>query len=64
MAVTVSEILPQHQTIIVMLAKNTHGTYYVINDGQGMFVDTHTSNGHELFDHVSDHAIYTENMLH
>lgn len=64
MAVTASEILPQHQTIIVMLAKNTHGTYYVINDGQGMFVDTHTSNGHELFDHVSDHAIYNENMLH
>lgn len=64
MAVTASEILPQHQTIIVMLAKNTHGTYYVINDGQGMFVDTYTNNGNELFDHVSDHAIYTEAMLH
>lgn len=64
MAVADSEILPKHEPLVVMLAKNANGNYYVINDGQGMFVDTHDNNGHELFEHVSDHAIYTEDMLH
>lgn len=64
MAVTDSQVLRQGETVIVMLAKNPQGNYYVINDGQGMFIDTHTSNGHELFEHVSDHVIYTEDMLH
>ncbi|MFD1456372.1 matrixin family metalloprotease [Levilactobacillus lanxiensis] len=64
MAVTDSEVLHQGEEVVVMLAKNAAGNYYVINDGQGMFVDTHTSNGHELFEHVSDHTIYTEDMLH
>lgn len=64
MAVAESEILPKNEEIVVMLAKNVNGNYYVINDGQGMFVDTHKNNGHELFEHVSDHNIYTEDMLH
>lgn len=64
MAVADSEILPQHENLLVMLAKNANGQYYVINDGQGMFLDTHNNNGHELFEHVSDHTIYTEDMLH
>ena len=64
MAVTDSEVLHQGEEVVVMLAKNGAGNYYVINDGQGMFVDTHTSNSHELFEHVSDHNIYTEDMLH
>lgn len=64
MAVTDSEVLHPGEDVLVMLGKSAAGNYYVINDGQGMFLDTHTSNGHELFEHVSDHTIYTEDMLH
>lgn len=64
MAVADSEVLHPGEDVVVMLAKNPNGQYYVINDGQGMFIDTHTSNGNELFEHVSDHGIYTEGMLH
>ncbi|WP_125583382.1 matrixin family metalloprotease [Levilactobacillus cerevisiae] len=64
MAVTDSKVLHHGEDVVVMLAKNAQGNDYIINDGQGMFIDTHTSNGHELFEHVSDHKIYTEDMLH
>lgn len=64
MAVTDSVVLYPGETVVVMLGRHANGQYYAINDGQGLFLDTHTNNGHELFEHVSDHVLYTEEMLH
>ncbi|MFC6289743.1 matrixin family metalloprotease [Levilactobacillus angrenensis] len=64
MAVTDSVVLHPGEDVVVMLGRTAAGKYYAINDGQGLFLDTHTSNGHELFEHVSDHVLYTEDMLH
>lgn len=71
-----SQLLERGDSVIVMLNKDDAGNYYVIDDGQGIFLsqlsnnqvnnnlnDLKTDGGPSGFIRVSDQSSYTENTL-
>lgn len=67
-----SQLLKKGDRVVVMLDKDDNGEYYVIDDGQGIFLNnsqdgdslgTSPLGSNDLFVRVSDHQSFAENML-
>lgn len=63
-----STLLTKNQNVIVMLDKDNNGNYYVINNGQGIFIENNLlgsvkGNNDPSFTRASDNSIYPLNTL-